>query len=90
VPSWDIEPAGVQGVLGRTESVASQFDGKVATRNAAVQGAVGQSSSTIVAGALEGFTDAQAAQIGFVFARVGAAAGGAAQAPGLMWWVTWR
>jgi hypothetical protein len=80
VPSWDVEPGGVHGVLGQVESVTSRFDGQVTTRNGELQGAVSQSSSTIVAGALEGFVDAQAGQIGFVFTRVGAAAGGAAQA----------
>ncbi|MPZ64242.1 MAG: hypothetical protein GEU83_01500 [Pseudonocardiaceae bacterium] len=80
MPGWDIQPAGVRGVLGQTEGVASEFDGQLAGWNAARQEAVGQSSSTIVAGALEGFAEAQAASVGFVFTRTGAAVNGAGQA----------
>jgi hypothetical protein len=80
MPRWDIDPAGVWGLLGRTEMVASEFDGQVTARNAGLQGVVGQSSSSIVAAALEGFDGAQTADIGFVFGRGAAATNGAMRA----------
>ena len=78
---WDISPAGVQGVLTRTEGVASEFEGQVTSLNTAFSGAVSQSSSEIVAGAVEGFmTQSATPAIGFVFTRIGACVSGAAQA----------
>ena len=78
---WDISPAGVQGVLGRTEGVASEFEGQLKSLDAALSGAVSQSSSGIVAGAVEGFmTESGMPAIGFVFTRTGACLSGAAQA----------
>lgn len=80
MPSWDISPSGVQAVLGRTEAVASEFDGQMTGRNADLQGAVGQSGSGLVARVLGGFEQAQGADIGFAFSRSAAAVSGAARA----------
>lgn len=80
MPSWDIQPAGVRGVLSQTESLASEFDAQMVSLDAALQGAMTQASSGIVAGALAGFAEAQLAGIRFVFARTGAAINGAARA----------
>ena len=78
---WDISPAGVQGVLGRTEGVASEFEGQMTRLNTALEGAVGQSCSEIVASAVSGFMQWSATPvIGFVFTRTGACLSGAAQA----------
>ena len=51
---WDISPAGVQGVLGRTEGVASEFEGQLKSLDAALSGAVSQSSSGIVVSDMPG------------------------------------
>ncbi len=80
MPGWDISPSGVHGVLGRAESVASEFDPRMSSMNADLGGAAGQSGSGLVAAALGGFDEAQAGHIGFVFARTGAAMTGAARA----------
>lgn len=66
--------------MGRTEVVASEFEGQMRTRDGGLQGAVGQSSSGLLARVLGGFDEAQAASIGFVFTRSAAAMNGAAQA----------
>ena len=78
---WDISPAGVAGVLTRIEGVASEFEGQMTSLNTALEGAVGQSSSEIVASAVSGFLERSATPaIGFVFARTGACMSGAANA----------
>lgn len=80
MPGWDISPSGVHGVLGRAEGVAAEFDPRMGGMNADLGGAVGQSGSGLVAAALGGFDAARAGDIGFVFARTGAAMAGAARA----------
>jgi hypothetical protein len=80
VSSWDIHPAGVRGVLARTESVARDFDDQTRSWNTALRGAAEQSSSDIVAQALEGLVRSQSQQIQFVFARTGACLNAAARA----------
>ena len=78
---WDISPSGVQGVLGRTETVAQEFEGQMTRLRTALEGAVGQSSSEIVASAVGGFMKESATPaIQFVFTRTGACLSGAAQA----------
>ncbi len=68
-------------MLGRTEGVASQFEGQLTRLNTALEGAVGQSCSQIVASAVSGFMQRSATPaIGFVFARTGACLTGAATA----------
>lgn len=77
---WDIQPAGVRGVLGRVQGVADEFDGHVRTMNSAMEGAASQASSGIIAQALSGFAESQRSSIEFVFTRTGAAMTGAANA----------
>ena len=78
---WDIQPAGVQSVLARTQTTAGEFEGQMTRLNSALEGAAGQSSSDIVAGALVGFaTEAAMPQIQFVFTRTAACLNAAAQA----------
>jgi hypothetical protein len=78
---WDISPSGVQGVLGRTETVAQEFEGQMTRLRTALEGAVGQSSSEIVASAVGGFMEKSVTPaIQFVFTRTGACLSGAAQA----------
>jgi hypothetical protein len=81
VGRWDIQPAGVQSVLARTQTTAGEFEGQMTRLNSALEGAAGQSSSDIVAGALVGFaTEAAMPQIQFVFTRTAACLNAAAQA----------
>jgi uncharacterized protein DUF6507 len=78
--SWDIDPSGVRGVVGRTEGVAKSFEGQMTTLENALSGAAAQSSSGIVGEALSGFAEANKGQIQFVFTRTGACLNAAAQA----------
>ena len=81
VSRWDISPAGVRGVLGRTETVAREFEGQLSRLHTALEGAVGQSCSELVASAVGGFMEKSARPaIQFVFTRTGACLSGAAQA----------
>jgi ankyrin repeat protein len=80
VTSWDIQPIAVRGVLSRTESVARDFDEQMKSLNTALQGAAEQSSSGIVAQALEGLAASQSQSIQFVFTRTGACMNAAARA----------
>lgn len=77
---WDIQPAGVQGVLGRVQGIADQFDDQVREMNASMEGAGTQASSPIIAQALSGFAESQRQNLQFVFTRTGAAMTGAAGA----------
>lgn len=78
---WDIQPSGVQGVLSRTETVAQEFEGQMNRLRTALEGAVGQSSSEIVASAVGGFMEKSGMPaIQFVFTRTGACLSGAARA----------
>jgi hypothetical protein len=52
--SWDVSPDGVRTVLGRTETVAAEFETQMADLNTALSGAATQSSSDIVAEAVSG------------------------------------
>lgn len=80
MPRWDVEPAGVRGVLGRTEHVASGFEGHLRGLESALEGAGRQSSSGIVARALGGWAQAESAAMRFCFTRAGEAMSGAANA----------
>lgn len=78
---WDIHPAGVQGVLGRTQATAGDFEHQMNRMNTALQGSASQSSSDIVAQALVGYANQSAMpQIRAVFTRTAACLNGAAQA----------
>lgn len=78
---WDIDPAGVQGVLGRTQGTAGEFEGQMTSMNSALQGSASQSGSDIVAQALVGYANQSAMpQIQAVFGRTSACLNGAAQA----------
>lgn len=78
--AWDIEPSGVQGVVGRTEAVARSFEGQMTQLENALSGAAAQSSSGIVGEALSGFAEANKNQIQFVFTRTGACLNAAVRA----------
>lgn len=78
--SWDIQPTGVQGVLTRTETVATEFDAQLQDLAAALEGGASNASSDIIAGAVEGFAASAKADIEFVLARTGSAMQGAVDA----------
>jgi Family of unknown function (DUF6507) len=80
VTRWDIDPAGVLSVLQRTEAVAGKFDGELTSLNTGLEGAAAQSSSEIVASALQGFVKSASGDIRFVLTRTGACLHGAAGA----------
>jgi hypothetical protein len=81
MPRWDISPSRVQGVLGQTEAVAQEFEPQLRAMNSALQGAAGESSSQIVAGALSGFaTESAGPALQSVFERTSACMSGAALA----------
>lgn len=77
---WNIDPAGVSSVLHRTDAVAAEFETQLTTLNSGLEGAAGQSSSEIVASALQGYAESATSDIRFVLTRTGACLSGAAQA----------
>jgi hypothetical protein len=78
--AWDIDPAGVQGVLSRTQSVAAEFEGQLASMTSAMESGATNSSSPIVASAVQGFGSAVESEVRFVLSRTNAAISGCAQA----------
>ncbi|GDY33664.1 DUF6507 family protein [Gandjariella thermophila] len=77
---WNIEPAGVQGVVDRARAQSEEFEAQMKSLDTALQGAASASRSPIVAGALEGLANAERKQIQFVFTRVGACINAAVRA----------
>ena len=71
--AWDIDPAGVQSVLAKTESVASEFPGQLASMTSAMESGATNTSSAIVASAVQGFGSAIEADVRVVLSRTSAA-----------------
>lgn len=80
MPSWDIQPAGVEAVLARTHGVAEEFDPEVTALTGGLSGSMEQSSSPIVADAVNGFAASAKGSIDFVFDHTAAAIRGAGDA----------
>src|SRR5688500_7944894 len=78
--SWDIDPAGVQGVLARTREVATGFDTALRSMSSSVQGAASAGASGPVGAALAEFASSVTADVQAVFARTQAAMDGCAGA----------
>ncbi|MGY1773870.1 DUF6507 family protein [Blastococcus sp. SYSU D00813] len=74
--SWDIDPAGVQGVLARTTDVAAGFDPALQSMSSAIEGAATAGASGPVASALSGFATALSADVEFVYGRTSSAVQG--------------
>ena len=74
--SWDIDPAGVQGVLGRTTDVAAGFDPALTSMSSALEGAAQAGASGPVATALSGFVTALSGDVEFVYGRTTSAVQG--------------
>lgn len=70
---WDIHPVGVQAVLNRTQSEATALDSFGAELNTELTGALTQSSSQLVATAVQGLMDVKMRDIEFVYTRIGSA-----------------
>lgn len=77
---WDIHPIEVRGVLVQTKGIAGEFDEHTTAMQSALDGAGVESSSELVAAALQGFIGACRGDMTFVFQRVEAAVTGAASA----------
>ncbi|MEN3356483.1 MAG: hypothetical protein V7637_465 [Mycobacteriales bacterium] len=69
---WDIQPAGVRGVVIRTQGVAGRFEGELKNVGSALRGAAANGSSQIIAGAISGFADHVTGDIEFAVRRTGA------------------
>jgi Family of unknown function (DUF6507) len=80
MPSWDIQPDGVNAVLARTETTAKEFEPQLTSLDTGLQGSATESSSPIVAEALSGFAASAQGNIQLVITRTGAAMTGAANA----------
>lgn len=61
--SWDIDPAGVGGVLTKTQSVATGFQTHLTEISSAMETAAPNTSSALVAGALGAFAEELAPQV---------------------------
>jgi hypothetical protein len=66
---WDIDPAGVSGVLGKTRNVADDFEGQLTSINDAMAGGSSNSSSEIVAKAISDYATSALPDIKFVVQR---------------------
>jgi len=73
VAVWDIDAAGVQAVLSRTESEAAPLDTFGAELNTELTGALTESSSQLVAASVQGLMDVKMTDIEFVYTRIGSA-----------------
>lgn len=78
--AWDIDPAGVHGVVTATEGVAGEFETHTTALNGGLDGAAAESASGIVAGAVTAFGAAAAGDLAFVHTRTGACISAATQA----------
>jgi hypothetical protein len=68
---WDIDPAGVSGVVTRTGERAKGFETATTSMSNALSGAAGACGSEIVAGALSGFAQHVSPSITAVAQRTG-------------------
>lgn len=78
--AWDIDPAGVGGVVASTRGVAAGFDTQTTTLNSAIDGALSESGSALVAGSLGDLAAAQKVQVDGMAERALACFAGAANA----------
>lgn len=80
MPSWDVSPSGVQGVLTSTGSVATEFTGELERVVTALQTSADSSGSGLVAGALVGFATRLGTDMQAVADRTSSAMSGCARA----------
>jgi len=70
--AWDIDPAGVNGVISKTKGHADDFEGHLKSISTAMEGGAAGSASEIVAGAINGFVEHITPDVTFVVQRSGA------------------
>jgi hypothetical protein len=78
--AWDIDPAGVSGVLKKTQSVAKGFETEVKSMSSAMETAAPNTSSQLVASALSGFAEELKPEVESVMNLTSSAINGCAQA----------
>ena len=78
--AWDIDPAGVGGVLSKTSSVARGFETHVQTIGSAMETAAPNTSSALVAAALGAFAEELRPQVESVLDLTGSALEGCSRA----------
>ena len=71
VGAWDIEPAGVGGVVNRTKDVAEDFEGQLTAIDGALSGGANNSGSGIVQQAISDYVNSSTPDIKFVVYRTG-------------------
>ena len=74
--TWDIDPAGVQGVLTRADDAASGFDAALTSMSGGMEGAATAADSQPVGAALSAFAESVGTDVEFVFRRTQAAVTG--------------
>jgi hypothetical protein len=70
---WDIQPAGVRGVVVRTQGVAERFEGELKSISSALAGGAANGSSQLIADAIGRFAEHVEGDIEFAVHRTGAA-----------------
>lgn len=78
--AWDIDPAGVAGVLQKTQSVAQSFEPQVQSMSSAMESAAPNTSSPLVASALGTFAEELKPEVESVMNLTSSAINGCAQA----------
>jgi hypothetical protein len=71
--AWDIDPAGVNGVLNKTKGVAEDFDGQLKTVDTALTGGANNCGSQIVQQAISDYVESAQPDFKFVVFRTGQA-----------------
>lgn len=69
--AWDIDPAGVGGVVNKTKDVAEDFEGQLTAIDGALVGGAKNSGSGIVQQALSDYVDTSTPDIKFIVHRTG-------------------
>lgn len=70
--AWDIDPAGVNGIVLKTKGHADDFEDQLESIGAALQGGAEASASDLVASAVKGFVEHVTPDVKFVVHRSGA------------------
>lgn len=69
--AWDIDPAGVSGVVNKTKSVADDFEGQLTAIDTALSGGADNCGSGIIQQAISDYVDSSTPDIKFVVHRTG-------------------
>jgi hypothetical protein len=69
--AWDIDPAGVSGVVNKTKDVAEDFEDQLTAIGTALTGGANNSGSGIIQQAISDYADTSAPDIKFIVHRTG-------------------